>query len=208
MKLTRNTTPAAPAPTQTAAALLEALDRKRAALLDRDAELHKQQISLEAGGAVPSPPGAGPSLHDKAIEMLNGTAPPGSSAGGPRNEVLYAVLFERQALAQAIEMLRSPIIHAELERVSEQLEEARPAWGEITRRRVLALEALRKANVEAYEFMSTLQRKARTSIVGWFPCDAAGVPFDFVDAKLGGDITDFIDAAVRSGFCSSKEAGR
>src|SRR5436305_8019997 len=97
--------------------LLEALGRKRAALMDRDRDLREEQIILEKSKIVPEAPRIEVDPRQLAREMINGFAP-AAPAGRP-GERLFAILRERAGIEIALDILQQQELQSRVLAVAE-----------------------------------------------------------------------------------------
>src|SRR5690242_573121 len=119
-------------PTATATEVIAALDRRINDLNARDRDLLAEQLVLEKAETVPIAPSTLVSPRQRALTLLNGSAPQ-MDAGRQGGERLYEILFERRAIAEAVEIGGREALRARLGRVAEILEKHRAAWRELVR---------------------------------------------------------------------------
>jgi hypothetical protein len=199
--MTRRPTPAAAPASPDRLELIAALAHKTATLKQRDAALLERQIALEQAGIRPTPPRSEPDPHAEALRMLNGYAPPRDEVG-TQAEQLHAIVFERQALAHALNLLGRQDIQARAIALAELLRDFNLDWREIVAERARALLALRAANAKARRFRDMLAQK--TGLEASLPCDRTfGI---FASPPLVGDHAyNFLQSCVEFGAITQKE---
>ena len=180
--------------------MLAAIGRKVAALRARDGELLREVLDLEGSNVAPMQPGAERTVRDEAIRLLNGHAPPGAAhEPGIR---LFEALRERQAIKLALDLLDDEHRAAQIARAGEILQANEAEWQEITRERIDACLALRRANARAAAFRARIVREGGAHLT--LPHDPTTGIFA-APTNNAGPVYEWLAAAVRAGLLTQEE---
>jgi hypothetical protein len=180
---------------------LAQLAKKIAGLRDRDKELLAEQLTLEAEGFRPTPRQAGPTIRERAMNLVNGFALPVDKAPTPA-ERLHAVVDEREAIKLATEALEQRETQQRVVALNAMMDEGAADWRKIVRRRVMALLELRAANREAALFRGELQRRAKLTVS--LVCDSNAAPL-FGPPVVGDQAYVFLQMCIKHGIVSASE---
>lgn len=150
------------------AARLASILEHRLALRARRADLVQHDLAIPATVGEEAPPPPMPAGYLTASQMVNGFAAP-VPIGGSDAERRHQIRFELREIEKADRILVTREIEARGELIAQVMAETESDWKQITRERVDALLALRRANTRAKRFRDALV--AKTGLPATLPCD-------------------------------------
>ena len=181
--------------------VLAILDSKLATIRERDKALLAEQIALEKNTVVPIAPTVAANPGHMAMQMLGGN-PVDIKAYASPGERLHAILVEREAIKQALEMGRRQAGRQRLELAAQAIKNHSDEWNENVRQTALTLLHLRHLNVAR-----ATMRQAITATMGIslpMPIDRSTGPI-FGPPIVGDEVYRFLQHAVQAGIITEKE---